>query len=199
MRVRFQKPITLTPKPKPITGVSKSSEVLENRVEFYDSRDCLSKLHPLTDVIKSSKVIWAFWFTGTLAHSQDIVKERKIERLILPHPTNSSLSLLANATNKSELELQNEVYAFTKAAKKENIQVRWYAGLTSSTMMLGEPGEAEGWIQVESVIPFLLPIDSPGFRIYRHKLRKLYDDLHKAYQTLWDNSVEPTPQDLEGH
>lgn len=191
--------LKVKPKSRTITTASKDDAVIEDGFEFYDSRDCLSKKHPLMDVFNSSKIIWAFWFTGTRAHAEDVIKGGKLKRLILSHPTNSSLALLGNVTSKDCKGLQDEIYAFTKEAIQERVSVRWYAGLTSSTMMLGEPGDEDGWIQVEPVIPFLLPIKSPGFRIYRCRHRKLYDDLYQAYQTLWDEGIEPTSQDLEGH
>ena len=165
--------------------------VIGQGFEFYPSRTILSKRRSLLEQIKSSSVIWALWNTGTQAFVDDALKERHVKKLILPHPERASLDYLAEAVGKDKPDLVSDIYAITKQAIKEGVEIRWHKGLTGNTMMIGDPYGPNSWIHLETISSSAAP-NRPSFRIERQPFSELFETLLAEYQSMWDSTEPPT-------
>jgi len=167
--------------------------------EFYSGRDALGKTRPLGKQLKSTDTIWALWNTGTVAYLEVTAEVGGLKRLFLPHPDKSSLQLFAESFNLTWESCASDIRNLTKVALDKKVDVRWFKGLTTDTIMIGNPYSDDGWIQVETVIACAPAFSCPSFRITKHNQPEPFDTLVKAYDKLWNDKkkcIEPPRREL---
>lgn len=167
--------------------------------EFYISREALGTQRPLRQQLKSAQEVWALWITGEQHGYMETLKGKgNLERLILanPDPKRSSLEFYAKAFNMNNTKkITTDIRNTTKLAKEKGIDIKWFEGLTSYTMIIGNPlsSKGEGWAHVESIVAPVNPIGvdiRPSFRIAQRHHPEPFEILVKVYDDLWNNKSE---------
>ena len=169
-------------------------------------------------MIESAEKMWASWITGTQARRDQVVERPKLKGLILPDPRRRTIiRYLARATHTDDQEeLVRAIYNLSHQARvhASGVELRWFDGLATNTLMLAdpplsadtstdtlklklanekaEPESESAWIQVETRIPYVVPSDRPGYRVYWSRHRELYNALLKAYIEQWNASTRPS-------
>lgn len=189
------------------TATITNKAIIGQGFEFFPSRDILASHYTLNDRIKSVPTVWAIWHTGTLAWGQDAIKKGNLKHLILPNPIRGApLDKIAELIGKDEprpliediVRVTKEVLAKRKKEDQEQsvpiedrIEVRWYQGITTNSIMIGNPEPLldDSWIQVETLMP--MPANErPSFAmIYgQTPFKSLFEDLVEAYKNIWAKS-----------
>ncbi len=182
--------------------------------EFFPSRDILSRHHSLSERILSVPTVWALWPTGTYATGViDAIQSGNIKRLMLPHPQNSPIKELAALTGNKPEDIVNDIKRTARKAlekrKEQNnrknlspqdiIEPRWYLGMITNSIMLGnpEPLVADSWVQVENLIPLKTESRSSyaltfGLTPFKPLFVKVKDD----FEQIWRDSIPIKDSDL---
>lgn len=159
--------------------------------EFFPRRDVLSAHRPLVAHINTASVVWAQWNTGTMAYVNNAMETGRIERLILPHPTQASINYLADAIGKEKEHIIDDIFRITHEANRERVKVRWHSGLTGNTIMIGDPRGPNPWAHIETIMPGVSAHDRPSFRIEKELYVELFNALLEAYENTWEASTPP--------
>ena len=178
--------------------------------EFFPSRDILTKHYTLLSRVKSAPCVWALWHTGTSAWGLDAIKNGNIKRLILPHPLKAPLEQIADLVNKKPIDLAHDIIQLTEEVQNERLKqdkenriteqdritVLWYKGVTTNSIMIGnpEPLTDNSWVQVENLLPLSLS-ERPSFSLKgKHEpFQSLFEGLVTGYEELWKKAVPPEP------
>lgn len=168
-------------------------EASENRVEFFSSRQDLSRRRPLKEQIESATEVWGWWHTGGAeAVLVNVQRLSPLKRVILAHPQKSSLNLLCKATQEDPAKLRGEIRELTRKALESDLKLKWFPGLTACTMLIGDPNSSDSWIQVEPLIPCIQEVKGiPSFRIRKRDYPNLFNLLVAAYEDAWAMSIDP--------
>lgn len=186
--------ITTRLRPQPQTAGAQPEAagiVFADGLEWYESREVLSKLRTVQDQLQSAHVVWALWNTGTRAYVEDATRTGTLKKLLLPDPEDPSLPAFADSDGTSIAGIKTNIYDLTRDAKARGIEVRWLSGPPGNTMMIGDPDAAESWIHLECFQAGVPSIRRPSFRIRRRQFQRLYDALLEGYRNLWTRSQEP--------
>lgn len=193
----------------------KDGALIGSGFEFFPNRDVLSNYHTLTDRAKSLPTIWALWHTGSSAWGKDIIKNGNVRHLILPNPRGEApLDKLAKLVDKKEVHFIQEIVKITEEVldrRKEQdqtqsvpfqdrIEVRWYSGITTNSIMIGnpEPISDNSWVQIDLLIP--PPLDErPTYAMTygQTPFKDLFDNIVKSYKRLWDTSKPLSDEDVK--
>lgn len=182
--------------------------------EFFPSRDVLASHHLLSERVESVPTVWALWPTGTHATGViNAIQTGNIKRLILPHLTKSPIKELAALTGNKPEDIVNDIKRTARKAlekrKEQNnrqnlppqdrIEPRWYLGMITNSIMLGnpEPLAADSWVQVENLIPLKTESRSSyaltfGTTPFKPLFVKVKDD----FEQIWRDSIPIKDSDL---
>lgn len=190
------------------------SAIIGSGFEFFPSRDVLSHHHSLTERISSVSTIWALWPAGTHATGViNAIQTGNIRRLILPYPSDSTIKSLASLVRGQPEDIFNDIKrtankALTKrneqdikqdVPKEERVEVRWYYGMITNSITLGNPKplSKDSWIQVENLIPSATENRSSYSLDYEATpFKNLFTTVISDYEQLWHNSKPIKESDL---
>ncbi len=189
--------------------------VVSQGFEFFSSRDNLRRHHPLAQRIKSSSTIWALWNTGAQAYIDNAIKESTIKHLILPHPRQDlAMTSLALLSGRGSQGIIDDIRNITKEAlakrKEQNeqqsipiqdrIEVKWYSGIITNTIMVGNPKPLsdESWVQVEPLLS-ISASERPSFALSygQTPFKNLFKCLVTAFEDTWSKSKPLSQEDLD--
>lgn len=211
MRIRFHKPITLTPKDKTpksktITKASelgqetkstpiippetKTSTQSECAVEFYeDMAAVVEKYHGLQNELKGVSSAWVSWASGTYYNMIPDELKVKINQMIIVNPDSELLKELAKGDNSSHSELIVEINKATRMAKSKNTQVR-YSDKPIMYCIIGDPNADNAWARLLIYLPYTNSQQWSNIVIHKMKNRTLFNRVRDAYVEMFKNSIQ---------
>jgi len=160
-------------------------------VEFFETRDELSRRRPLTETLESAREVWAQWNAGTQVWSHDAHRTRRVTRLLLPNPYTVGFDLLANAVKRSADDVANDVRGFTKEATKAGVEVRWFSTLPGNTLTMGDPEADSGWAHVEAVFHDTSTLERFSVRLDKKTYPRAFRHLKQSFEATWSTAMMP--------
>jgi hypothetical protein len=160
-------------------------------VEFYETREELSRHRPLMATLRSSQEVWALWIAGTVGWANDVCDSRTIKRLLLPNPHSPAFVLLASAVKRSPDDIANSIRGVTREAQKAGVEVRWFPTLPVSTVMIGEPEGESGWVQVEALFHATGAGERFCVRFARKTHPKAFRHVKQSFEAVWTAAEAP--------
>jgi hypothetical protein len=160
-------------------------------VEFYETRDELSRRRPLKETLKLAREVWALWIAGTVGWANDVYDTRTIRRLLLPNPYSPGFVLLARAVKRSPEDVANSVRGVTREAQKAGVEVRWFSTLPVSTVMIGDPEDESGWVQVEALFHSTGASERFSLRFTRKTHPRAFRHIKQSFEAVWIEAVTP--------
>ncbi|HEY3162037.1 MAG TPA: hypothetical protein VGJ78_23910 [Vicinamibacterales bacterium] len=172
-------------------AVIPNTPVIVSGFRFYPSRDALSQGLTLKQQIESADEIWALWHAGSHVSNQGVLKTGRVKRILLSDPSGPSFNSFCSAIGKQPQHIRNDIERLTTEATNLGVPVRWWVGHISNTLMIGNPDSINGWLHFETLFPNVEAGERPSFRIGRQEFSSLFQHLKKAYEQMWDASVQP--------
>lgn len=167
-------------------------EERQPNILFYQDR---SELPSLDEQLKDTKELWLQFFGGSVinaAHLHDVFFKGRKVRLILPHPYHPAYQDMCKLFVQDLSAMQGDILNLTKLAKKhKNIEVRWYKGIISNGLIIGNPHSNENWARIEILMPFRETHSRPILRINETNAPKLVIKLKESFEETWKLSEEP--------
>jgi hypothetical protein len=172
-------------------GTSLVATIDKSSVEFFETRDALSRRRPLNESLESAPEVWALWNAGTEGWAKDAHRNRRLTRLLLPNPYAFGFDLLANAVKRSGEDVANDIRGFTKDAARAGVEVRWFSTLPGNTLTIGDPEGEPGWVQVEAVFHGTSAQERFSVRFDRRTYPKAFRHLKQSFEAVWSDAMMP--------
>lgn len=158
--------------------------------DFYQGRH---ELPSLEQELKGASEIWLAWHIGSVQGSGTLnigalPCERR--RLLLTHPDSGQLDGLAKILGRSKDSMRSNIFELTRLATRCGIAVRWFDGPLSTSMVIVNPRDPEGWARLEFLMPYQRPTERPSLRVSKRRGQAAFKNAIDTYEQVWNNAVE---------
>jgi len=160
---------------------------------YFPRRACIDKEHESLGMrFANASSVWAMWPVGAKffdARQQTHV----VKRLILPHPESESTKFFFDSINQGQ-PVRDLIKHVTERAYAAGADVRWCDHFLYNAITLVDYDDPMGWAHVESVLPFCITENRPGYTIYKHRSAESVMNLVDVFLKVWDAS-KSAPRD----
>ena len=171
---------------------------LTRGIEFYPKRRILDKKSTLQENLNGVKTAYAFSVRGDKIINGLSHPERHFKKLLLPHPESRSLRNLQDTTNRPGVFSDSIRSVSHTALNEKNIETRWYSEFVGYSLLIAEPYNDNGFVQIEWVLPYSIEhLDRPSVKIYKKQQPDAFEHFLTTFEAMWDKSKKPTPDDLK--
>jgi hypothetical protein len=159
------------------------------RCTFFETRKALVKHRgTLDDELFKSQKLWLAFLVGKKLSDTNILKQGKIEKLILHSPNYRELKFLAEMEHQTEEELQTDIKRATRLAQENGISIKWCEKPMLS-IIISDPYRSSGWFRIEEFIPYLGAANSPSFLVKATQFETLFHDTCKSFERFFDSDT----------
>lgn len=164
-------------------------------IHFFENRDALNKkTGGIHGEIQTSDQAWLVTFVAAHASDHEVFQLSKLNRLILLDPRGSFVEKFSLSFNRKAEEIKGKIRETTRQARKFGVEVHWYDGPITSTLILN-PDMENASARVEIDFPFMNAADRPSLRIDKSKFPNVFNEIKRSFDELWHKSkkapIEP--------
>ena len=166
------------------TGVVRASGFV-----FFPDRNAMNALRNLSEAIQGAKTVKMILVGGSKL-IEEPTNVGNVTKVILPHPESLSISTYAVSV-KDHGGLQEKIRTTTRLLQKKGIKVGWYKDMINHAIVIADPDRDSGWIQWESVLPYVYVPERPCVVVYKPRFEGLIASINASFDQMFDASELP--------
>jgi hypothetical protein len=157
--------------------------------QYFPRRAYIDKEHESLGLrFANVSCVWAIWPVGAkFFHARQ--QTHVMKRLILPHPESESAKFFFKSTGQGQ-RVRDLIREATEQAYAAGAEVRWCPQFLYNAITLVDYDDPMGWAHVESVLPFCITDNRPGYTIYKHRSAESVRNLYEVFLKVWDISED---------
>jgi hypothetical protein len=122
-------------------------------VEFFPNRTELQKQRSLDEQLGSADAIDLVTIIGRTLHETQLKTSRTLNVSFFLTQTHHRRKITREASTKRDF-LNGKLPKPPKACNAKQLKVRWYSHTIRQSFMIGGARKNNGWVQIETVLPF---------------------------------------------
>ena len=149
----------------------------------FESRQ---KLPDVKKILEKADYAQAIWLTAEYVDANGVFDTERPNQMILLDPEGKYIQFHAPFFGRDVVEMQTVVRAVSDRAAKKGIEVGLFDGPISSPMLIINPKSDDGYIILETLLPYSADNMRPSYMIEKKRHPRAFANLLAVFERMWN-------------